>query len=297
MYSRKKIVAALFLAMGLIASATASAEDRKLVLKNGEKIAFMGDSITAGGARKNGFVNLVMEALNKEGLNLSHVPAGKSGHKSNDMLKRLENDVISKKPQWMALSCGVNDVWHFKLRLGKHTFKGVRLEEYKKNITAIIDKAQAANIQVMIMTSTMIGEDPERELNKNLIPYNAFLRAIAKEKKCLLADLDKDMREALKAMPDVKGRARMFGEPRYKRNIKNKLTTDGCHMNALGNIMMAKGILRAFGLSEKKIAAAEKAWLSPKKSTVREKKRVRTSVSVVVSMCQEPFRQKYRVLN
>jgi hypothetical protein len=31
-------------------------------------------------------------------------------------------------------------------------------------------------------------------------------------------------------------------------------------MNVKGNIMMAKGILRAFGLSEEKIAAAEKTW-------------------------------------
>ena len=53
----------------------------------------------------------------------------------------------------------------------------------------------------------------------------------------------------------------MFGEPKYDRKIKNKLTTDGCHMNTLGNAMMAKGILRAFGLSEEKIAAAEKPWL------------------------------------
>ena len=53
---------------------------------------------------------MVMAALNNEGLELSHVPAGKSGHKSNDMLKRLDKDVISKKPQWMTLSCGVNDV-------------------------------------------------------------------------------------------------------------------------------------------------------------------------------------------
>ena len=169
--------------------------------------------------------------------------------------------MISKKPQWMVLSCGVNDVWHFKLRLGKRTFKGVPLEDYKSNITAIIDKAQAANIKVMILTATMIGEDPERQLNQNLIPYNAFLRDIAKKKNCLLADLNRDMQETLKKMPDVPGKARMFGEPEYQRHIKNKLTTDGCHMNTLGNAMMAKGILRTFGLGEEKIAAAEKDWL------------------------------------
>lgn len=237
-------------------------ETQNLVLKKGEKIAFLGDSITQAGANnKKGYVNLVMSALNNEGLNLSHVPAGISGHKSTNMLQRLDKDVISKKPDWMALSCGVNDVWHFKLKLGKRTFQGVSLEDYKKNITKIIEKAQAANIKVMILTSTMIGEDQSRELNQNLIPYNEFLRNIAKEKNCILADLNEDMQAVLKTIPDVKGNARMFGEPNYKSEIKNKLTTDGCHMNTLGNIMMAKGILRAFGLSEEKISQAEKSWL------------------------------------
>lgn len=235
----------------------ASAENAapSLAVKNGDKIAFLGDSITAGGAGKSGYVTLVMEALRGEGLEVSSVPAGKSGNRSNDMLARLDTDVISKKPQWLLLSCGVNDVWHFKLRLGARTFEGVPLEDYKKNITAILDRAQAAGIKVMILTATMIGEDPERELNKNLIPYNDFLRQIAREKNCLLADLNTDMQEALKKIPDEKGPAKMFGEPAYKRDIKNKLTTDGCHMNNLGNIMMARGVLRAFGLSEEKIAA------------------------------------------
>lgn len=252
---------AFSVAFSVFALNTASAESRTLVVKAGEEIAFMGDSITAGGTGKNGYVTLVMDALNKEGLNLTSIPAGKSGNRSNDMLARLDQDVISKKPQWMTLSCGVNDVWHFKLRLGKRTFTGVPLEDYKTNVVAIIDKAQAANIKVIILTSTMIGEDPEGELNQNLIPYNKFLREIATAKKCILADLSKDMHEMLKKMPDVEGSAKMFGEPNYKRNIKNKLTTDGCHMNTLGNIMMAKGILRAFGLSDEKIAAAEKSWL------------------------------------
>jgi len=257
------LIALMLLSAFGILTLGASAENAasSLAVKTGDKIAFMGDSITAGGVKKDGYVTLVMEALKQEGLDVSCVPAGISGNKSNDMLARLDKDVISKKPQWMTLSCGVNDVWHFKLRLGKRTFQGVSLEDFKKNITAIIDKAQAANIKVMILTATMIGEDPERELNKNLIPYNDFLRDIAKEKNCLLADLNKDMQEALKKISDVKGAAKMFGEPEYKRDIKNKLTTDGCHMNLPGNIMMAKGVLRAFGLSEEKIAAAEKSWL------------------------------------
>jgi lysophospholipase L1-like esterase len=254
----------LLLAVAAVAIFSGASVAAQAHVKSGETIAFLGDSITAGGARKNGYITFVMDALNKEGLEVNRIAAGKSGHRSNDMLARLEKDVISKKPQWMTLSCGVNDVWHFKLRLGKRTFTGVPLEDYKTNILAIIAKAQAADIKVVLLTSTMIGEDPERELNKNLIPYNDFLREIAAEKKLPLADLSKDMHAALKEIPDVEGKARMFGEPGYDRKIKNKLTTDGCHMNTLGNVMMAKGVLRAFGLSEAKIAAAEKSWLEAK---------------------------------
>lgn len=252
-----RILPALIVALSCITSISA----QELVVKTGEKIAFLGDSITQAGNRKNGYISLTMEALKNEGLQLTHVPAGKAGNKSNNMLARLEKDVISKDPNWMVLSCGVNDVWHYTLVLGKNKFEGVSLEDYKKNITEIIEKAEAADIKVLILTSTMIGEDPEKETNKKLIPYNDFLREIAKEKNLLIADLNKDMQEQLKKMPDVKGKANMFGDPKYVRNIKNKLTSDGCHMNKLGNIMMAKGVLRAFGLSEEKIKAAEAKWL------------------------------------
>lgn len=270
----RALAIASLLALVPLCSATVAAEPvparadcaAGLVVAKGDKIVFMGDSITeAGSADPNGYVNLVMRALNQQGLEVTHVGAGISGQKSNDMLARVDTDVLSHKPQWLLLSCGVNDVWHFKLRLGKQTFVGVPLDEYKKNITAIIDKAQAAKINVMLLTATMIGEDPERELNKDLAPYNEFLREIAKQKNCLLADLNADMRKTLAEMPDVKGPASMFGERRYKRDIQNKLTTDGCHMNNLGNIMMAKGVLKAFCLSDDKIAAAEKSWLEQEK--------------------------------
>lgn len=256
-----RFVAPLALAFGLVSLPAASAQESELLIQPGEKIAFMGDSITQGGNRKNGYITFVMDALNQQGLEVTHVPAGKSGNRSPDMLARLDDAVIAKEPDWMLLSCGVNDVWHFTLKLGQRTFEGVPLEDYRKNIREIIDKAEAADIKVILLTSTMIGEDPEKDTNKALEPYNEFLRELAKEKNLPLADLDQEMRATLQEMPDEEGKANMFGDSSYQRNIKNKLTTDGCHMNKLGNIMMAKGILKAMGLSDAKIAAAEESWL------------------------------------
>lgn len=207
--------------------------------KSGEKIAFLGDSITQGGASNaSGYVRLVIAGLEANGIKATMIPAGISGHKSNQMLERLDKDVIDKKPDWMTLSCGVNDVWHGA--------NGVPLDAYRKNITAIVDRAQAAGIKVMILTATMIREDAANAENQKLAPYNDFLRALAAEKKCLLADLNADMQAAIQ--PGT------HHEP--------QLTTDGVHMNPLGDRMMARGILKAFGLSDAQLATADEAWLN-----------------------------------
>ncbi|SVD03886.1 uncharacterized protein METZ01_LOCUS356740, partial [marine metagenome] len=204
----------------------------KIAVKNGEKIAFLGDSITAAGRRKGGYCQLVLSALKDQGIETTPVFAGISGHKSNQMLARLERDVLRHKPDWMTLSCGVNDVWHGK--------RGVDLESYKKNITEIVKNAQTVGVKVVLLTSTMIREDQGNDLNQKLLPYNAFIRTLAKEKKCLLADLNADMQAALKTFP--------ANAPKGKQ-----LTSDGVHMNKAGNIMMARGVAKAFGLTKKQL--------------------------------------------
>ncbi len=230
----------IVMALTLLAAAVCPAQE--LAVKEGQKIAFLGDSITAGGfASPTGYVRLVISGLKTHGVNAVPVPAGVSGHKSNDMLARLERDVISKKPDWMTLSCGVNDVWHGA--------NGVPLDQYKTNITAIVDKTQAAGIKVMILTATMITEDQAGANNQKLIAYNAFLRELAAQKKCLLADLNAEMQAAIKARVAAGERP------------GNLLTADGVHMNPFGNQMMATGVLEAFGLNEAQVQKAREAWL------------------------------------
>ncbi len=208
-----------------------------LQVKDGDSVAFLGDSITQqGNSSLGGYLHLVANGLQAEGVSISIIPAGISGHKSDQMLARVEKDVLAKKPQWMLLSCGVNDVWHGE--------RGIPLETYKTNIAEIVRRAQEAGIHVMLLTSTMIREDQQSPENQKLIAYNDYLRTLAKEKDCLLADLNKAMQEAVE-------KAKTTGE---------KLTTDGVHMAFGGNKMMAAGVLRAFGVEEAKLAEIVHAW-------------------------------------
>jgi len=210
----------------------------EIAVKSGEKIAFLGDSITEGGwGSPKGYVRLVISGLAANDAKVDAVPAGISGHKSNQMLERLERDVLSKKPQWMTLSCGVNDVWHGK--------NGVPLEKYQENITKIVDQAVAAGVKPVVLTATVIHEKLESPENQRLAPYNEFLRTLAKEKKVPLADANAMFQESIQAA---------------NKPTEKTLTTDGVHLNDAGNRLMARGVLKAFGLDEAQLAKAEAAW-------------------------------------
>ena len=231
-----KTIVSLF---GILISAALSAQ---IAVKNGDVIAFLGDSITAyGNSIPAGYVNLVMAGLKANGIQAAKIPSGFGGHNSVLMLERLERHILKKKPQIMLLSCGVNDVWYGK--------RGVKLEDYRKNITEIVTRTQAAGIKVCIMTATMVYEKPDGQYNLRLADYNQFLRELAAEKKCLLIDLNADM---VKFIKDFKA-----AHPKAKGNL---LTVDGVHMNTAGNEVMAIGILRAFGLNDEQIAKARAAW-------------------------------------
>ncbi len=121
---RAILAAALFLVPSFTQAAAIAAQD-------GQTVAFLGDSITQGGWQNPaGYVRLIVAGFSNNGVSIKPVPAGISGHKSDQMLARLDRDVLSKKPDWMTLSCGVNDVWHGE--------KGIPLDRYKSNITAIV---------------------------------------------------------------------------------------------------------------------------------------------------------------
>jgi len=224
-----------------------SALHAEILIKDGQSIAFLGDSITAGGWSDNGgYVKLIVDGLAKEGVKVTPIPAGVGGHKSNDMLARLDRDVLSKKPDWMTLSCGVNDVWHGK--------NGVPLEDYQKNITAIVDRAQAQGVKVVLLTATPIFEDLKNPQNAELQRYNDFLRSLAKERNLPLADLSAGFASVLGKLPEKK-------DSRY-------LTVDGVHMNPEGNLLMAKGCLAALGVDAEQRAGLEKQWLEQPNSAV-----------------------------
>lgn len=226
-----------FLLLGASAFGLCTAARADVQVKSGDKIVFLGDSITHQGRGSEGWCGLVVSGLKSVGVEAEPVNAGRGGNTSRDMAARFENDVISKKPAWMTLMCGTND----------NPNHGLSLEESKNNIRTVVEKTQAAGIKVLILTRPVRGGN----LNENA--YNEFIRVFAKEKGIPIADVFADMKMTL-----VKYNAENPGRP---PNSPPLLTiADGTHMNPKGNQVIAECVLTAFGLSPEQISKAKATW-------------------------------------
>lgn len=235
----------VFLAIVLFLNGGLQGADSTILIRNGQKIGFMGDSITEQAAAPSGYINLVIRALKVEGIEAIPIPAGVSGHTSGNMLSRLTPQILSKDAEWMTLSCGVNDVGM------QAKGRGVDLEGFKRNVSAMVEQALAKKTQIVLLTTTPLGEDLENERNAQIAPYNEFLRSCANEKHLVLADVNEAFHEALKTPP----------APDYSGDPGKRLLADGTHPNQAGQTLMAKTILLALKVPAGDFQKIEKEWM------------------------------------
>jgi lysophospholipase L1-like esterase len=195
------------------------------------RVILFGDSITEMGAGPGGYVTILKDSLQHRGSTAEIIGAGVSGNKVEQLLARIDRDVIVRKPTTVVVYIGINDVWHWTI--GIPGAKGSTKEEFETGLRQIIAKINAAGARVVLCTPSVIGEksvgsNPEDAM---LDEYSAISRRVAKEAGAVLCDL----REA-------------FVQHLAKVNSENReqgiLTTDRVHLNDAGNQFVAKEILR-----------------------------------------------------
>jgi lysophospholipase L1-like esterase len=201
---------------------------RQVELKKGDRILFFGDSLTALAVKdKNvpegkGYVPLVREALKDRGVEVDAVATG--GHKVTDLLKRVEADVIAKKPTYVVIQIGVNDA-----------SKGVTPEEFRAQLLELIGRLETGGARVIQCTCTcrIEGYSPDNAMDQKLDALADVARGIAKEKNLPLVDLRLAFREYWKA-----------------KNPENKpkgfLTYDGNHWTETGHQYVSEQMLKKF---------------------------------------------------
>jgi lysophospholipase L1-like esterase len=210
---------------------TTSGRGAELSVRNGDRIVFLGDSITQAGAGPGGYVTGFKQAIAEKHKDkqVEVIGAGISGNRVPDLEKRLERDVLSKKPTVVVIYIGINDVWH------SQQGRGTPLDQFEAGLRRIVTAIQKTGARVVLCTPSVIGEktDGSNPLDKMLEEYSSVSRQVATESKSQLLDLRKAFQEHLKQ--------------HNPQNLeKGVLTTDGVHLNAAGNQFVADQMLAAF---------------------------------------------------
>src|SRR5262245_54886526 len=178
----------------LPAFSRARAEDdvaaMQVKLKKGDRIIFFGDSLTnLAGEEKpkehvsKGYVRIVRETLQEnhkdQGIEVDWVATG--GHTVPDLLERVDRDVIAKKPTIVVIQIGCNDA------------RRIEKDKFRSSLEELIDRLQAAGIQVIQCSLTSVGEkyDGTNKDDPKLDEFAAVEREVAKAKNVPLNDLRK----------------------------------------------------------------------------------------------------------
>jgi lysophospholipase L1-like esterase len=215
-------------------SAGLGADSPAVPLRKGDRIVFLGDSITAGGVRPKGYVALIKNALNDKhkDLGIEILGAGVSGNKVPDLQKRVDRDVIARKPTIVFIYIGINDVWHGE----RDPRRGTPKDKFEAGLKEVIGKITQAGARVVLCTPSVIGEknDGSNKNDAKLDEYADISRRVARELKVPLCDLRKAFLAYLK-------------EHNPKNQEKGILTGDRVHLNDAGNRLVAQTMLKVLG--------------------------------------------------
>ena len=190
-----------------------------------KRIVFFGDSITEAAVKPGGYIVKLdsMIALQGKAGEYELIGSGVGGNKIYDLYLRMEEDVLAKEPDVVVIYIGVNDVWHKRT-----SGTGTDPDKFEKFYQAIINKLKAKKINVILCTPAVIGEktDFSNQLDGDLNEYSRIIRNIAGKNSLPVVDLRK-----------------LFLDYNLKNNTDNRdktvLTTDGVHLNAKGNQLVA----------------------------------------------------------
>jgi len=222
----------LVLTAPLGAAADKNLSDKRVTLRTGDRIVFFGDSLTelAGNEEPKkyvtkGYVRIVRERLaeSHKDIDIEVDWVATSGHTVPDLLRRVDKDVIAKKPTIVVIQIGCNDA------------RRIAKTEFKAGLEELIDKLQKANIQVIQCTLTSVGEkhDGTNKDDPKLDEFAQVEREVASAKKVFTIDLRK-----------------AFVAHWKKNNPDNKpsgiLTYDGNHFNDAGHQLVAEQMLKKF---------------------------------------------------
>ena len=209
------------------------------IFKNGDTICFVGNSITHAG-QYHEFIQLFY-ATRFPNTKLKIINTGISGDNANNILERLETDVLVNHPDHVFLMTGMNDVvrtLYFDGEASENIIKKREraLENYRVNTFKLVQQFKDHNINTILLTPSVYDQFSKIERENNLGCNDALevcgthLKHLSKKYKLPLIDLNKNMKSIMN-----------------KGLVKDSLFTivgkDRVHPGVEGHFIMASEIL------------------------------------------------------
>ena len=232
----KSVILSLAAAVALVANGG------QKVIKNGDTLVFMGDSITdKGNKHAYGYLHLVVEGLAANGVNVTWYGVGISGQTAVQMKNRFQNDVVAKSPNVCTIFAGVNDCG-----IGNWP---TNTDSTPDDVAAMADMAIANGITPVLLSPTGVNGEGFKQ---NICSYAAAVKSIAQAKDIPYAQTYEAFRAYIDSTSPVNPAVNTAGL---------KVTEDGTHMDIVGDRIIAIEVLKAFGFdSTTELANAQAAW-------------------------------------
>ena len=102
----------------------------EISIKNGEKIAFLGDSIAYGEKQPSRYMDLVTMSLAHYGIRIQRIDGGVPGFRSDLMLQYLDVKALKFKPDVVTIGLGINDIgrWNGSKQIPPEVYERLRAE-------------------------------------------------------------------------------------------------------------------------------------------------------------------------
>jgi len=210
-----------------------------LLLKEGDKLAIIGDSITEQKMYSR-IIETYLTVCVPE-LKITARQFGWSGETAEGFLRRMTNDCLRFEPTVATLCYGMND---FKYR----TFDVENSRWYQQNYSAVVTGLEGIGARVVLGSPGCVGKVPAwthsnaytlDELNISLLAFRDLDIGLAQNLNTRFADVFWPM---FKAGYEAQT---LYGTADQPYNISGK---DGVHPGWAGHLVMAYAFLRAMGL-------------------------------------------------
>jgi lysophospholipase L1-like esterase len=167
----------IFVLRGICATSFAQPRDDGF-FKDGESVNFIGNSITHGG-EFHSYIQLYY-ATRFPSQRITFYNSGIWGDSANQILKRMDKDILVNKSDYAVVMAGMNDVnrvLYAEKRKQEADIEKLKLQalaDYSKNLEKLIIRLEQENMKIIIQKPSIYDETAKLKM-ENLVSVNAAL--------------------------------------------------------------------------------------------------------------------------